>query len=91
MKKRKDDGNHGRQVSKDPLCISDGPITRSRAKKIKKTMQDLSNLCGPRVLTTTSKIPNFRMFENIHYFQFECQIFVQEYNQKRFSILHMFV
>lgn len=33
------DENHKGQASKDPLHISDRPITRSKAKKIMKTMQ----------------------------------------------------
>ena len=35
------DGNQGRPSLKDPLQLPNGPITRSRAKKIKETMQGL--------------------------------------------------
>ena len=35
------DGNHGGPSLKDPLQVPDGPITRSRAKKIKEVMQGL--------------------------------------------------
>jgi hypothetical protein len=35
------DGPHGRPDLKDPLQVPDGPITRSRAKKIKEAMQGL--------------------------------------------------
>ena len=35
------DGNLGGPSLKDPLQVPDGPITRSRAKKIKETMQGL--------------------------------------------------
>ncbi|KAG6723850.1 hypothetical protein I3842_03G227900 [Carya illinoinensis] len=35
------DGNQGRPTLKDPLQVPDGPITRSRAKKIKEAMQGL--------------------------------------------------
>ena len=35
------DGNQGGPSLKDPLQVLDGPITRSRAKKIKEAMQGL--------------------------------------------------
>ena len=35
------DGNQGGPSLKDPLQVPDGPITRSRAKKIKEGMQGL--------------------------------------------------
>ena len=35
------DGNQGGRSLKDPLQVPDGPITRSRAKKIKEAMQRL--------------------------------------------------
>jgi hypothetical protein len=35
------DGNQGGPNLKDPLQVPDGPITRSRAKKIKEAMQGL--------------------------------------------------
>jgi hypothetical protein len=38
---RGNDGPHGRPNLEDPLQVPDGLITRSRAKKIKETMQGL--------------------------------------------------
>ena len=35
------DGNQGGPSLKDPLQVPDGPITRSRVKKIKEVMQGL--------------------------------------------------
>jgi hypothetical protein len=35
------DGNQGGPSLKDPLQVLNGPITRSRAKKIKEAMQGL--------------------------------------------------
>jgi hypothetical protein len=40
FKERGNDGPHGRPNLKDPLQVLDGPITRSRVKKIKEAMQD---------------------------------------------------
>ena len=37
------DENQGEPSLKDPLQVPDGPITRSRAKKIKEVMQGLVN------------------------------------------------
>ncbi|XP_042972946.1 uncharacterized protein LOC122304748, partial [Carya illinoinensis] len=42
FEERGNDGNQGGATLKDPLQIPDGPITRSRAKKIKEAMQGLS-------------------------------------------------
>uniref|UniRef100_A0A2N9I7U7 Integrase catalytic domain-containing protein n=1 Tax=Fagus sylvatica TaxID=28930 RepID=A0A2N9I7U7_FAGSY len=41
FEERGNDGNQGGPSLKDPLQVSDGPITRSRAKKIKEAMQGL--------------------------------------------------
>ena len=41
FEERGNDGNQGGATLKDPLQIPDGPITRSRAKKIKEAMQGL--------------------------------------------------
>jgi hypothetical protein len=41
FEERGNDGNQGRPSLKDPLQVLDGPITRSRAKKIKEVMQGL--------------------------------------------------
>jgi hypothetical protein len=38
---RGDDEHHGGPSLKDPLQVPNGPITRSRAKKIKEAMQGL--------------------------------------------------
>uniref|UniRef100_A0A2N9EBM0 Tf2-1-like SH3-like domain-containing protein n=1 Tax=Fagus sylvatica TaxID=28930 RepID=A0A2N9EBM0_FAGSY len=41
FEERGNDGNQGGPSLKDPLQVPDGPITRSRAKKIKEAMQGL--------------------------------------------------
>jgi hypothetical protein len=41
FEKMGNDGSNGRPNLKDPLQVPDGPITRSRAKKIKEAMQGL--------------------------------------------------
>uniref|UniRef100_A0A2N9H5K8 Reverse transcriptase domain-containing protein n=1 Tax=Fagus sylvatica TaxID=28930 RepID=A0A2N9H5K8_FAGSY len=41
FKERGNDGNQGGPSLKDPLQVPNGPITRSRAKKIKEAMQGL--------------------------------------------------
>jgi hypothetical protein len=41
FEERANDGNQGGPSLKDPLQVLDGPITRSRAKKIKEAMQGL--------------------------------------------------
>ena len=41
FEERGNDGNQGRPSLKNPLQVLDRPITRSRAKKIKKAMQGL--------------------------------------------------
>uniref|UniRef100_A0A2N9HUT1 CCHC-type domain-containing protein n=1 Tax=Fagus sylvatica TaxID=28930 RepID=A0A2N9HUT1_FAGSY len=41
FEERGNDGNQSGPSLKDPLQVSDGPITRSRAKKIKEAMQGL--------------------------------------------------
>jgi translation initiation factor IF-1 len=41
FEERGNDGNQGGPSLKDPLQVPDGPITRSRAKKIKEVMQGL--------------------------------------------------
>ena len=41
FEERGNDGNQDGPSLKDPLQVPDGPITRSRAKKIKKAMQGL--------------------------------------------------
>jgi hypothetical protein len=41
LSQRQLDGNQGGPSLKDPLQVPDGPITRSRAKKIKEAMQEL--------------------------------------------------
>ena len=39
--RRGSDGNQGGPSLKDPLQVPNGPITRSKAKKIKEAMQEL--------------------------------------------------
>ena len=41
FEERGNDGNQSGPILKDPLQVSDGPITRSRAKKIKEAIQGL--------------------------------------------------
>jgi hypothetical protein len=41
FEERGNDGNQGGPSLKDPLQVLDGPITRSRVKKIKEAMQGL--------------------------------------------------
>uniref|UniRef100_A0A2N9ENF7 Retrotransposon gag domain-containing protein n=1 Tax=Fagus sylvatica TaxID=28930 RepID=A0A2N9ENF7_FAGSY len=41
LRRGRNDGNQGGPSLKDPLQVPDGPITRSRAKKIKEAMQGL--------------------------------------------------
>ena len=41
FEEKENDGNQGGPSLKDPLQVPDGPITRSRAKKIKEAMQEL--------------------------------------------------
>jgi hypothetical protein len=51
------DGNQGGSNLKDPLQVPDGPITRSRVKKIKEAMQGLVQSTWDE----TSKSPTIKM------------------------------
>uniref|UniRef100_A0A2N9FRX0 Reverse transcriptase domain-containing protein n=1 Tax=Fagus sylvatica TaxID=28930 RepID=A0A2N9FRX0_FAGSY len=53
FEERGNDGNQGGPSLKDPLQVSDGPITRSRAKKIKEAISDGSELSPPPLTSTT--------------------------------------
>jgi hypothetical protein len=55
------DGPHGRPNLKDPLQVPDGPITRSRAKKIKEAMQGLVQSTWAEFANLLSKTPTFKM------------------------------
>jgi hypothetical protein len=54
-------GHHGRLNLKDPLQIPNGPITKSRAKKIKETMQGLVQSTWAEFANLSSKTPTFKM------------------------------
>ncbi|XP_035546409.1 uncharacterized protein LOC118348570, partial [Juglans regia] len=54
FEERGNDRNQGGPTLKDPLQVPDGPITRSRAKKIKEAMQGLNT---PRGASTPSNRP----------------------------------
>jgi len=55
------DGPHGRPNLKDPLQVPDGPITRSRAKKIKEAMQGLVQFTWAEFANLSSQTPTFNM------------------------------
>jgi hypothetical protein len=55
------DGSHGRPNLKDPLQVPDGPITRSRVKKIKETMHGLVQSTWAEFANLSSKTPTFKM------------------------------
>jgi hypothetical protein len=55
------DGPHGRPNLKDPLQVQDGPITRSRAKKIEEAMQGLVQSTWAEFTNLSSKTPAFKM------------------------------
>jgi hypothetical protein len=58
---RGNDGPHGRLNLKDPLQVPDGPITRSRAKKIKEAMQGLVQPTWAKFANLSSKTPAFKI------------------------------
>jgi hypothetical protein len=55
------DGPHGRPNLKDPLQVPDGPITRSRAKKIKEVMQGLVQSTWAKFANLSSKTLTFNI------------------------------
>jgi hypothetical protein len=61
FEERGNDGPHGRPDLKDPLQVPDGPITRSRAKKIKEAMQGLVQSTWVEFANLSSKTPAFKM------------------------------
>jgi len=54
------DGNGGSNL-KDHLQVPDGPITRSRAKKIKEAMQGLGQSTWSEFTNLSSKTPTFKL------------------------------
>jgi hypothetical protein len=58
---KESDGPHGRPNLKDPLQISDGPITKLRAKKIKEAMQGLVQSTLAEFENLSSKTPTFKI------------------------------
>jgi hypothetical protein len=61
QKENINDGPHGRPNLKDPLQVSDGPVTRSKAKKIKEAMQGLMQSAWVEFANLSSKTPTFNM------------------------------
>jgi hypothetical protein len=57
---RTTDGHHGRPNLKDPLQVLDGPIRRSKAKKIKEAMQGLVQSIWAEFANLSSKTPTFK-------------------------------
>ena len=56
------DGHHGgSSLGDDPLQVPDGPITRSRAKKIKEAIQGLVQSTWAEFANVSSKTPTFKM------------------------------
>jgi hypothetical protein len=55
------DGPHGRPNLKDPLQVPDGPIRRSKVKKIKEAMQGLVQSTWAKFANLSSKAPTFKM------------------------------
>jgi hypothetical protein len=60
FEKRGNDGNGGPNL-KDPLQVPDGPITRSRAKKIKEAMHGLVQSIWAEFANLSSKTPTFKL------------------------------
>jgi hypothetical protein len=61
FEERGNDEHHGGPSLKDPLQVSDGPITWSRAKKIKKAMRGLVQSTWTKFANLSSKTPTFKM------------------------------
>jgi hypothetical protein len=55
------EGPRSRPNLKDPLQIPDGPLTRSRAKKIKEAIQGLVQSTWAKFAKLSSKTPAFKM------------------------------
>jgi hypothetical protein len=60
FEERGNDGNGGPNL-KDSLQIRDGPITRSRAKKIKEAMQGFVQSIWAEFANLSSKTPTFKL------------------------------
>jgi hypothetical protein len=58
-RQRGGDEHHGGPSLKDSLQVPDGPITRSRAKKIKEAMQGLVQSNWAEFANLSSKTPTF--------------------------------
>jgi len=61
FEERGNDGYHGRPNLKDLLQVPNGPITRSKAKKIKESMQQLVQSTWAEFANLSSKTPTFKM------------------------------
>jgi hypothetical protein len=61
FEERGNDEDHGRSSLKDPLQVPDGPITRSRAKKIKEAMKGLVQSTWAEFTNLLSKTPIFKI------------------------------
>ena len=48
-------------IDKDPLVVPDGPITRSRTKKIKEAMAGLVHSNWAELAYSSSKVSTFKM------------------------------
>ena len=55
------DESYAVPIDKDPLVVSDGPITRSRAKKIKEAMAGLVQSTWAELAYSPSKALTFKM------------------------------
>uniref|UniRef100_A0A2N9EWL6 Tf2-1-like SH3-like domain-containing protein n=1 Tax=Fagus sylvatica TaxID=28930 RepID=A0A2N9EWL6_FAGSY len=67
FEERGNDGNQSGPSLKDPLQVPDGPITRSRAKKIKEAMQGLVQSTWDEA----SKSPTIKGFHSAGSYQYE--------------------
>ena len=55
------DESYAVPIDKDPLVVPDGPITRSRAKKIKEAMAGLVQSTWAELAYSPSKTSTFKM------------------------------
>ena len=58
---RENDESYAGPIDKDPLVVSDGPITGSRAKKIKEVMVGLVQSTWVELAYSSSKASTFKM------------------------------
>ena len=61
FKERGNDESYAVPIDKDPLVVPDGPITRSRAKKIKEEMAGLVQSTWAKLANSPSKASTFKM------------------------------